>query len=332
MREFPSADTAIVQILQEADAGEWVERPSEKGATIEFPGVYVAKNTNPYGYVSQCGIRNANPFFHMAEALWMLSGREDLEFLLLFNSTFGNYSDDGKIIRGSAYGKRWRSWFGKDQIEVAAHLLATRPTTRQVVLSQWSVDDLGIVSKDIPCNLQTLFLVRDNRLDMTVTNRSNDLLWGMYGSNIVHFSILHHYMAAKAGLLIGDYYQVSNCLHVYDDNPILARYRESIFKNKFEDVWRDAPIIASSLEEALEVSIDISKFFTEFDTGGEPMDRLARAANHVYNTKFMEIFASLVRMWITYKDKTSENSFIFEPEDAFSLSANNFVRRRGKAL
>lgn len=55
-------------------------------------------------------------------------------------------------------------------------------------------------------------------LDMTVLNRSNDLVWGMLGANYVHFSFLQEYMAARLGVEVGRYTQFSNNLHVYTEN------------------------------------------------------------------------------------------------------------------
>lgn len=52
-------------------------------------------------------------------------------------------------------------------------------------------------------------------LDMTVCNRSNDLVWGMLGANAVHMSVLAEYVAAHLGLEVGVYNQVTNNLHCY---------------------------------------------------------------------------------------------------------------------
>lgn len=52
-------------------------------------------------------------------------------------------------------------------------------------------------------------------LNMTVFNRSNDLCWGMLGTNAVHFSFLLEYMAARLGLKVGKYHQVTADLHAY---------------------------------------------------------------------------------------------------------------------
>src|SRR3974390_2807104 len=54
--------------------------------------------------------RDANPFFHFFESLWMLAGRDDLAFLTKFVKRFEDFSDDGLTLHG-AYGYRWLRYF-----------------------------------------------------------------------------------------------------------------------------------------------------------------------------------------------------------------------------
>jgi thymidylate synthase len=72
---------------------------------------------------------------------------------------------------------------------------------------------------------------RPHHLDMTVFNRSNDLIWGALGSNFVVFSFLQEYVAARLGLDVRTYHQVSNNLHAYTNNwrpgEWLAAYTEA---------------------------------------------------------------------------------------------------------
>ena len=163
--------------------------------------------------------RDANPFFHLMESFWMLAGRNDIEWISKFNGRINNYSDDGKTFHG-AYGFRWKKWFYYDQIERIVMRLKTYPNDRRSVLSMWDPkEDLVTTNdgKDYPCNTQIFFSTRSNKLDMTVINRSNDLIWGAYGANAVHMSILQEYVAGKVGCNVGRYYQVSNNLHAYKD-------------------------------------------------------------------------------------------------------------------
>lgn len=99
-------------------------------------------------------------------------------------------------------------------------------------------------SKDVCCNLSVIFSVRHmddgtmtfkerrenplvpipgtekigrDCLDMTVFNRSNDLVWGLLGANYVTFSVLQEYMSARLGVVVGRYHHVTNNLHVYTE-------------------------------------------------------------------------------------------------------------------
>ena len=225
--------------------GETARRDSRAGDVLEIPNISIVKWNVGTPFVSMDPIRDANPFFALAESGWMLKGRSDLAFLVHFNSSFGQYSDDGKEVRGSAYGRRWRNWFldekggGIDQIPRLVEELAANPLTRRAVLLMWDAVDLNLDSKDVPCNTQVYFLVRDGKLDMTVTNRSNDSVYGLFGSNVVHFHLLLSYVTmllrarmselGKPDIIEqGNYYQVTNNLHVYVDNEVVYRLRGDI--------------------------------------------------------------------------------------------------------
>jgi thymidylate synthase len=146
----------------------------------------------------------------------MLAGRRDLASLAHYNSRMSKYSDDGTVLHG-AYGWRWRRRFYCDQVDAAVRTLLDCPTSRRVVIAMWDPaervsgdtperGDLEMVANDgadVPCNTHLYFDVQDGRLNMTVCNRSNDLVWGMLGANYVHFSILHEYVANAVSLPLG---------------------------------------------------------------------------------------------------------------------------------
>lgn len=162
-------------------------------------------------------VRDANPFFHYMECIWMLSGEQEIAFLEQFVPRMKTYSDDGITLNG-AYGYRWRYHFEEDQIERVISMLQRDRYTRRAVLGMWDPScDLDADSKDLPCNTHIYFRAWSNYLDMTVCNRSNDLVWGMLGANIVHMSALHEYITYAVGLQVGSLFQFTNNLHIYED-------------------------------------------------------------------------------------------------------------------
>lgn len=203
--------------------------PSRAGDVIVAPGPVTTVYERPTERVLFYPERDANPFFHFFESLWILAGRNDVAYLAQFVKRMAEFSDDGETFHG-AYGNRLREHFsldghnekGSDQIALAIQMLRQDPRNRRVVLQIWDAEiDLGRNGKDLPCNTQIYLGTsfgranRPNMLNMTVCNRSNDIIWGAYGANAVQFSVLLEYLAAQTGLDVGRYYQVSNNYHAY---------------------------------------------------------------------------------------------------------------------
>ena len=165
----------------------------------------------------------------------MLAGHSDGRWLDTYVHDFSaRFAQPSGFVHG-AYGHRWRHNFilwdaGHDQLREAARILREDRTSRQVVVSMWDpYRDLGRQDiRDRPCNTHMYF--RQRRLgeqwvlDMTVCCRSNDIVWGCYGSNAVHFSVVLEYVAALVGARTGKMYQVSNNWHGY--TAVLDKIRE----------------------------------------------------------------------------------------------------------
>lgn len=200
-----------------------LERESRNGPCKQLPFVLVTVYEKPFERVLFWPQRDANPFFHFAESLWMLAGRQDVSFVERFNSNISSYSDDG-VVFNAAYGYRWRRHFGFDQITVIVKNLQKDPWCRRQVLQIWDPADLNkMSSKDLACNTCVYFQRSlDDKLDMMVTNRSNDLIWGVYGANAVHFSVLQEYVASQLGWPVGKYTHVSMNTHLYERHYALA--------------------------------------------------------------------------------------------------------------
>ena len=108
------------------------------GAALVVPEPVTTIYERPRERVLFCPRRNANPFFHLVEALWMLAGRCDTRTLDRYVSDFGaRYAEDNGQIHG-AYGYRWRHALGFDQLEVVVRKLRENPQDRQAVIQMWN--------------------------------------------------------------------------------------------------------------------------------------------------------------------------------------------------
>lgn len=188
------------------------------GAARTLPRPLTTHYLQPTERVLFDATRDANPFFHLMEAIWMFAGRRDVAWIATFLPRFADFSDDGGVFHG-AYGWRWRRHFGRDQLELLRKELTVSPGSRRAVLGMWDPTvDLFQESRDIPCNLSVKFATdpHTGALNAIVFNRSNDAVLGAYGANAVHFSFLHELLATALGRRVGWLEQVSGDFHVYD--------------------------------------------------------------------------------------------------------------------
>lgn len=197
------------------------DRPSRNGPVTAMDEPMTVSYMEPTQRVVFAPERDANPFFHLFECLWMLQGKRTVAPVAQFVPGMRNYSDDGHVFN-AAYGHRWRRHFGRDQISWAIEELRREggADDRRVYLGIWDARNDHKPSLDKPCNVGLSFRVRSTgRLDMTVFNRSNDLVLGLAGANVVHMSFLHELVALASGHPLGTYHQVSNDLHMYREAP-----------------------------------------------------------------------------------------------------------------
>lgn len=297
-----------------------VKEDSRNGPVRVWDGPVVVHNTQPMRRVLFSPMRNANPFFHLFESLWMLGGRNDLPWLAQFNKQMASYSDDGGQTQPAAYGHRWRNYFGYDQLPVIIDELKKNPGTRRCVLGHWDAwgihqlqdPDGGIVnhfgdlmgavqgSADVPCNTQCYFTVRDGKLDMAVTCRSNDLLWGAHGANAVHFSILQEYIAASVGVGMGELIQFSWNYHLYEN--VLKHAPEAMAIDLYDtdrytgrvNAVEISPIFSPATMEQFDR--DLPLFLSAAGVNGD-----AATAAPVTHPFLRETAAPMLRAWRAYK-------------------------------
>jgi len=77
-RNINSAWVDGVRLLKQSG----VRRSSRNGDVLELPSGCVTRYLRPMERVLFCAVRDANPFFHLFEALWILAGRDDVVWQL----------------------------------------------------------------------------------------------------------------------------------------------------------------------------------------------------------------------------------------------------------
>lgn len=200
-----------------------VKEQSRNGPVIAAPEPVHISIQRPWERVLTDPVRNANPFFHLAEFIWMMSGSNDVRFIEHYNARMREYADFGTDVHHGAYGHRWRKHFGLDQIQQCRRILHEGGGSRRAYIAMWDPRTDLEPHNDLPCNVGIgLRILYGVRLDFTLFNRSNDLVWGCLGANAVHMSYLHELLARSLGLKQGTYHVCSNNLHVYPEVKVVS--------------------------------------------------------------------------------------------------------------
>ena len=122
------------------DPRNFREQKSRNGITFEALEPVTTVYERPWERVMLIKLRDANPFFHFIEGLWMLAGRNDLKPLTYYVKSMEDFSDDGETLWG-AYGWRWKDYFEKDQLQIIIQQLKDNPEDRRCVLQMWDVKE-----------------------------------------------------------------------------------------------------------------------------------------------------------------------------------------------
>lgn len=172
--------------------------------------------------------RKANVFAQIAETMWVLSGRTDIEWLSAYLPRARDYSDDGEHWR-AGYGKRIRHWGcteydpGLDQLRYVVNTLRADPLSRQAVIAIWEPVVDTTPGKDKACNTFLQFQSRGGALYLTVNVRSNDVMWGWSGINAFEWSTLQEMVASILGISVGELVFNIGSLHLYEQHWDKAR-------------------------------------------------------------------------------------------------------------
>lgn len=169
--------------------------------------------------------RRTNIVFNFAEALWYLSGRDDLDFIGYYAPSMRCYSMDGRSLTGTAYGPK--IFGGKDrnhQYRTIIDVLTRDPDSKRAMVQIFDADELLVPDNiDVSCTLGLQFFLREGALHAQAYMRANDVYRGMV-SDVFSFTLIQEFLARELGAELGGYTHVAGSLHVYqtDDARVEA--------------------------------------------------------------------------------------------------------------
>ena len=160
--------------------------------------------------------RNWNPEYAQAEWQWYLTGDPRISTL---GEIYGKIppiwkrmaDENGQV--NSNYGYQWER---ARQLENVVEMLIKNPSTRRACISIYDGKEMSDYASDTPCTYAVQFTILDNRLNMCVTMRSNDLWFGFCNDQYC-FSKLQQLVSERLKLKIGTYYHFVHNLHLYNN-------------------------------------------------------------------------------------------------------------------
>ena len=160
--------------------------------------------------------RNWKLDYAEAEWQWYLSGDPSIgklgEIYGKIPAIWERMADGDGNVR-SNYGWQWQR---NDQIHYIVGKLRQDKNTRHAAISIYDCKEHSTYRNDTPCTYAVQFTVLNDRLNMSVYMRSNDLWYG-FCNDQYQFSSLQKMIAERLNMDIGWYYHHAHNLHLYED-------------------------------------------------------------------------------------------------------------------
>jgi thymidylate synthase len=204
------------------------------------------RSFNPTQTIANFENRKFNWKYFAGELAWYLEKNRDVDFIGKFSGFWSTLTNPNTNEINSNYGSLL---FG-DQLQWVLDSLKADKNTRQAIafLNQPKFQFEG--NKDFVCTMYLNFFIRDNKLNMKVQMRSNDIFYGLtfdapffaFLLQSIHIKLIETY----PDLQLGDYYHFADNLHFYErhfelataiqtEEPIKDADNNFVIKEKFID-------------------------------------------------------------------------------------------------
>ena len=161
--------------------------------------------------------RQWNEDYARAEWEWYLSGSRSTDTLgEIYGKVPYNWARMAvgpHNVVNSNYGYQWEREY---QLDKVVAMLRDTPNTRQAAISIYDGKEINQYRKDTPCTYAVQFTILNNKLNMCVTMRSNDLWYGFCNDQYC-FSQLMQMVSERTGYKLGEYFHFAHNLHLYND-------------------------------------------------------------------------------------------------------------------
>lgn len=190
--------------------------------------------------------RAISPAYAAAELIWYMRQTEQIDMIEHYAPQYRKFAPDGKAQ--GAYGPRLCG----DEAKDALIELEANPNSRRACIALFT--ELFGHSLDVPCTQGLQLLIRDGKLNVICTMRSNDVWLGL-PYDLFCFTTLQQIWAETLGVDVGWYVHQVGSMHLYDKNRKAAM--EAVQSLDFETgpFW-DEPMMTSGYSNLVKTEQD----------------------------------------------------------------------------
>jgi len=184
---------------------------SPRGLPTRDGGIVTVEILDPTDMLATGTGRGLDPAIAAAEAMQLIGSYSNPDMMIKISERFREYLDEDTGRFHGAYGVRIGGQLGQ-----ALRKIERDRDTRQAVINLWDPWlDNQPGKRDIPCTVALRLSLWDDRLDLDVLMRSNDLYLG-FPYDIFQFGQLQLTAARLLDVEVGVYRHTAWSLHVYE--------------------------------------------------------------------------------------------------------------------
>jgi len=154
--------------------------------------------------------RKWNKDYAEYEWQWYLSGNRNIDDISKRAKIWATIADENGNVN-SNYGYQWNR---NNQLQKVIDMLKNDKTTRRASISLYDGKEIDEYEKDTVCTYSINFYYDNDKLNMSVLMRSNDLVYGFCNDQYC-FSKLQEMVCKELNAEIGTYYHFAQNFHIY---------------------------------------------------------------------------------------------------------------------
>lgn len=188
-----------------------------------------------------------------AEFLWYMSADYRVDAITKYLKNWQRFANEQGFVN-SNYGHYWRKYLWQ-----VIDALRYDKYSRRAIMNVFHVGNAPF-GKDTPCTLTWQFFIRDNKLDMVVNMRSNDVWYGFsidqFCNSLFHQLVLHELQTKYIDLELGTYSHHAASMHAYTN---------TVPMQKLKDAWTEFNDVDMLAEERISIpaGVTFSNFWTD---------------------------------------------------------------------